>query len=170
MNNALYQSLYDGRLDAGNQQRSFEWLLAQALPDGSPLQYNHPGFISMADSAYPGASWLQDSRYLWLAGRAVEYLESHDGILAAKPGLEIPVDMTGRSPETGSCLLYGNSGLPNQVGPLAPDKIVFRDGWTQRSAYLLLNLRFTGWHRYKATNTLTLLYQAGPAGRGRDER
>lgn len=42
------------------------------------------------------------------------------------------------------------------------DKIVFRDGWSADSAYLLLNLRFTGWHRYKATNTLTLLYQEGP--------
>ena len=59
-------------------------------------------------------------------------------------------------------MLYGDSGLPNQVGPLAPDKIVFRDGWSPGSTYLLLNLRFTGWHRYKATNTVTLLYQNGP--------
>jgi hypothetical protein len=27
---------------------------------------------------------------------------------------------------------------------------------------MLINLRFTGWHRYKATNSITLLYQGGP--------
>jgi len=53
------------------------------------------------------------------------------------------------------------SWLPNQKGPLAPDKIVFRDGWGKDSAYLLVNLRFTGWHRYKATGTVTLVYQGG---------
>jgi hypothetical protein len=81
--------------------------------------------------------------------------------LAAQPGFENQLGMIGRSPSQGSCLLYGDSGLPNQTGPLAPDKIVFRDGWERDSAYLLLNLRFTGWHRYKATNTITLLYEDG---------
>jgi hypothetical protein len=45
---------------------------------------------------------------------------------------------------------------------LAPDKIVFRDGWSKDSAFLLLNLRFSGWHRYKATNTITLFYKSKP--------
>jgi hypothetical protein len=76
--------------------------------------------------------------------------------------VENPVNFRARFPETGSCLLFGDSGLPNQVGPLAPDKIVFRDGWSADSSYLLLNLRFTGWHRYKATNTVSLVYQTGP--------
>jgi hypothetical protein len=104
---------------------------------------------------------LDDARYVWLAGKALMDLESREGYLVAQPGVEQPVDLEGRSPTQGSCLLYGNSGLPNQPGPLAPDKIVFRDGWSDDSAYLLLNLRFTGWHRYKATNTLSLLYQDG---------
>src|SRR4029079_3740940 len=55
--------------------------------------------------------------------------------------------------------LYSDSGLPNQIGPLAPDKIVFRDGWRAANAYLLLNLRFTGWHRSEATNAVALVYQ-----------
>jgi hypothetical protein len=37
--------------------------------------------------------------------------------------------------------------------------IVFRDGWGPDATYLLVNLRFTGWHRYKATGTVTLAYQ-----------
>jgi hypothetical protein len=37
--------------------------------------------------------------------------------------------------------------------------IVFRDGWGPDATYLLVNLRFTGWHRYKATGTVTLVYR-----------
>ena len=80
----------------------------------------------------------------------------------AQPGLVADPDIVGHSPTEGSCLLYGDSGLPNQIGPLAPDKIVFRDGWAKDSTYLMLNLRFTGWHRYKATNDIVLVYQDGP--------
>lgn len=81
-----------------------------------------------------------------------------DGYLFAQPAVEEPASLGGRSSTKGSCLLYSDLGLPNQKGPLAPDKIVFRDGWSPDVAYLLVNLRFTGWHRYKATGTVTLVY------------
>jgi hypothetical protein len=162
INNAYFQSLYTGEAPEDNERLSFEWLLLQALPDGTPLRYNHPAAPSLSGVAYLGARLLKDSRYVWLAGRALADAEARGKYLFAQPGLEQPISMTGRSPTQGSCLLYGDSGLPNQVGPLAPDKIVFRDGWSEDAAYLLLNLRFTGWHRYKATNTVTLVYQEGP--------
>ena len=162
INNAFFQSLYTGGDLTDHARLSFEWLLLQALPDGTPLRYNHPARAPLAGIAYLGARLLEDPRYVWLAGRALENVETRDGYLFAQPGVEEPVSLVGRSPILGSCLLYGDSGLPNQAGPLAPDKIVFRDGWSEKSAYLLLNLRFTGWHRYKATNTISLLYQDGP--------
>lgn len=162
INNAYFQSFYTGKAPEDNVRLSFEWLLLQALPDGAPLRYNHPARPPLAGIAYLGAYLLEDPRYVWLAGRALADAEAQAMYLFAQPGVERPVSLTGRSPSRGSCLLYGDSGLPNQVGPLAPDKIVFRDGWSPDSAYLLLNLRFTGWHRYKATNTVTLLYQNGP--------
>jgi hypothetical protein len=162
INNAYFQSLYGGEVLENNARLSFEWLLLQALPDGTPLRYNHPVRPSLASIAYLGAYLLEDPRYVWLAGRALTDLEARGGYLSAQPGIEAPVSLTGRSPTRGSCLLYGNSGLPNQAGPLAPDKIVFRDRWSSESAYLLLNLRFTGWHRYKGTNTITQVYQNGP--------
>jgi hypothetical protein len=137
-------------------------LLLQTPPDGALLRYNHPGHLSMANVAYLGAYLLEDPRYVWLAGRALADAEIKSEYLFAQPGIEQPLSLTGCSPTQGSCLLYGDSGLPNQVGPLAPDKIILRDGWSSDSAYLLLNLRFTGWHRYKATNTVTLVYQDGP--------
>jgi len=94
-------------------------------------------------------------RLFFISGREVGYL-------SAQPGVEAPVDLVGHSPTAGTCLLYSDSGLPNQQGPLAPDKIVFRDGWREDDRYLLLNLRFTGWHRYKATNALSLFYKGEP--------
>lgn len=162
INNAYFQSLYIGEAPENNVRLSFEWLLLQALPDGAPLRYNHPAYSSLANIAYLGACLLKDPRYVWLAGRALTDVEAQGRHLFAQPGVEQPISLTGRSPTQGSCLLYGDSGLPNQAGPLAPDKIVFRDGWSEDAAYLLLNLRFTGWHRYKATNTITLVYQNGP--------
>jgi len=134
----------------------------QSLPDGAILRYNHPALASLTNMAYLGADLLNDPRFLWLADQALAQVEADGGYLRAQPGLEAPVSFGGEPPAEASCLLYGDSGLPNQLGPLAPDKIVFRDGWSPDSTYLLLNLRFAGWHRYKATNTITLLYQAGP--------
>ena len=162
INNAYFQSFYTGQAPADNVPLSFAWLLLQTPPDGALLQYNHPGHLSVANVAYLGAYLLEDPRYVWLAGRALADTEMRGEYLFAQPGIEQPLSLTGRSPTEGSCLLYGDSGLPNQAGPLAPDKIILRDSWASDSAYLLLNLRFTGWHRYKATNTVTLIYQDGP--------
>lgn len=161
INNAYFQSLYRGEGSKDKTRLSFEWLLFQALPDGAPLRYNHPVPLSLTGTAYLGAYLLRDPRYVWLAGQALADVEEQGGYLFAQPGVERPVSLTGHSPTQGSCLLYGDSGLPNQAGPLAPDKIVFRDRWTEDSAYLLLNLRFTGWHRYKATNAVAAVYQGG---------
>jgi hypothetical protein len=159
IDNAYFQSLYTGEPLGTNTRLSFEWLLLQALPDGAPLRYNHPGRATLAGIAYLGAKLFGDPRYVWLAGRAVEALERRGEYLFAQPGVEEAVLLEGRSPTEGSCLLYGDSGLPNRKGPLAPDKIVFRDGWGPEAMYLLVNLRFTGWHRYKATGTVTLVYR-----------
>ena len=162
LQNAYFQSLYTGELPPDDHLRlSFEWLLYQALPDGAPVRYNHPDYYSFAGIAYAGAALLDDPRYLWLAGRAVEDAERYGRAVFAQPGAEKSITLTGRAPAQGSCLLYGDSGLPNQAGPLAPDKIVFRDGWAEDASYLLLNLRFSGWHRYKGANTITSVYKGG---------
>ncbi len=160
--NAYFQALYAPEsLNETNRRLSFEWLLTQAPPDGAPLLSNHLGAAQIASSAYLGAALTGDERYIWLAGRAVEYLEKKGGFLTARPGVDEPLALVSRSPETGACLLYGDSGLPNQPGPLAPDKLVFRGGWNSADPYLLVNLRFTGWHRYKATGAVTVLAQDG---------
>jgi hypothetical protein len=156
--NAWFQSQRTG-INRLNASLSFDWLLLQALPDGRMPGYNHPYQGSLAGVAYLGAGILGDGRMLWLADRALSRLEAENGYLTAQPGMEQPLDLLSQSPLAGSCLIYGNSGLPNQPGPLAPDKLVFRDGWSMDARTLMINLRFSGWHRYKATNSLVLFYQ-----------
>ena len=160
--NAYFQSLDHEQTNQQNLANSFEWLLLQAIPDGFPVRYNHPSQSSPAAIEVLGARLLDDGRLIWLAGRAVESLHEQGRSLSAVPGAEILVSVNGESPIEGSCLLFGNTGLPNQQGPLAPDKIILRAGWSPDSLYALLNLRFSGWHRYKATNSLVSIYQAGP--------
>jgi len=163
---SFYQSFYTGTRDSGtddavatHQRLSFEWMLWQALPNGAAPYYNHPGRYSLASTAYLGATLLDDGRYLWLAQRALQQTGAVDNYLIGQPGVEQPVDLVGRAPDAGSCLLYGDAGLPNQVGPLAPDKIVLRSGWNADDLYVMLNLRFAGWHRYKGTNTISLIHR-----------
>lgn len=163
--NALFQSQLSGLAAHEATQRSFDSLWLQALPDGSPLQVNHPVPLVQTGIAYLGASLLQDARLLWISGRSVDYFSTVAGKQTAVPGVEAAIKLTGMSPLTGTCLLYGDSGIHTRSGPLAPDKIVFRDGWSVDSTYMLVNLRFTGWHRYKASGTITRVYQAGELAR-----
>ena len=157
INNAFFQSLRSGRAPEGAVNRSFQWLLLQAQPDGLAPDYNAGVPPLLPETAYLGATLQRDPTLLWLSGRGLRSFARRGLTLPAQPGVERAVEFPGRSPSLGSCLLYADSGLPNRVGPLAPDKIVFRDGWEEGSAYALLNLRFAGWHRYRATNALVLL-------------
>ncbi len=171
--NAYFQSLYwrsvatqptvsHPSLIEANQQLAFEWMLVQAIPDGAPLRYNHPRRQLPIGTAYLAALLERDPRFIWWAARMLDWKAGNSVPLNAQPGAEKPTALRGNSPTTGSCLMFGNSGLPDQPGPLAPDKLVFRDGWQPDAMYMLLNLRFSGWHRYKATNSAILLYQEGP--------
>ena len=168
INNALFQAQF-GNIQPANSPRmnlrdlAFEWSLLQLPPDGFPLTYNHPYRTHFAGQFYLGALLTNDPRYIWLAYQALKSSqEGNEALLFAQPGVEAASELRGQSPTEGSCLIFSHTGLPNQKGALAPDKIVMRDGWKDDSSYLLLNLRFTGWHRYKATNTLTSIYKKGP--------
>ena len=159
--NAYFQRLYTGQAPAQNVRNSFEWLLLQMLPDGRAPQYNTPGGYELTGALYFGASLLRDGRFLWLANQSLNAQGNTQFIIHPQLGAAQAIDLTGAAPTQGSCLIYGDSGLPTQAGPLAPDKIVFRQGWSPGDMYLLLNLRFEGWHRYKGTNTVTLIDQGG---------
>jgi hypothetical protein len=158
--NAWLQARRTGASPPDAVRRSFEWLLLQAPPDGFEPDYDPSGAPALP-SAYLGAVLLDDPRFVWLAARNLGSAAAAGRRIWAQPGIEGPVRRDGVSPSAGNCLLFGPSGTPTAPGPLAPDKIVFRSGWRAGDTYLLANLRFEGWHRYKATNTVTLLRAAG---------
>jgi hypothetical protein len=163
IDNAYYRSLRSGSAPEQTARRSlsFEWLLLQAEPGGRPPDYNAAVPPALPGAAYLGAILTRDPALLWLAGRSVRAFERSGQTLPAQPGVERPLDAIGVSPTAGSCLIYADSGLPNRRGPLAPDKIVLRDGWSETSRYLLWNLRFSGWHRYRATNAIVRVVADG---------
>ena len=159
--NAYFQKLYTGQAPAQNVRNSFEWILLQMLPDGRAPQYNLPYDYDLTATLYFGAGLLQDGRFLWLANQSLHEPENAGIPFHPQLGTEQAINLSGAAPTQGSCLIYGDLGLPTQAGPLAPDKIVFRQGWSPGDLYLLLNLRFEGWHRYKGSNTVTLIDQGG---------
>lgn len=145
-----------------NIRLSLLWLLLQAIPDGAPLSYNLDSTPSLVEFYMAGASRLKEPDLAWLAARSLDWLENRENKFLSggftADSSELPA---GETPAIGSCLMFGDSGLPTRKGPLAPDKIVLRDGWAKNSTYILANLRFSGWHRYKATGTLARIYQGG---------
>lgn len=160
--NAYYQALQMEDVPQQALSQSFEWLLLQLVPGGTPLGYNHPSTPHLGGILYLGAELLRDPRYVWLADQYLSQFESLGKYPSAQPGVDNPVTILGHPPQQGSCLLYGDSGLPTQKGPLAPDKVVLRDGWDEDDTYVLLNLRFSGWHRYKATSVVSRVHWRGP--------
>lgn len=145
-----------------NKEMSFEWLLALALPDGETPNFNVVGEPSAAEYYLLGALTYQNPNLSWLAGKNIRSLIRQGRNIAGYFPFA-PLNLVdGQSPDIGSCLVYGDSGVPTAKGPLAPDKVILRNGWADDSAYILTNLRFSGWHRYKATNTTSLIYRNGP--------
>ena len=160
--NAYFQGVPKDNISINNLKNSFEWVLVQMLPDGRAPQYNYPQPYELSGLLYFGAVLLNDPRFVWLANASLQTNAPSFPIIRGQMGAQNRISLTGTAPTQGSCLVYGDTSLPTQTGPLAPDKIIFRDGWSQGDGYLLLNLRFTGWHRYKGTNTITLIDRGEP--------
>jgi hypothetical protein len=147
-----------------NAREAFEWLLKQWPPNGMTLGYNDSNPSNIADTMALGASLFHDGRYKWLAVKMLKQLNTKEdvlfpfyfGLVSWDDSLE-PV-----RPSAGSSYLIGPGGLPHDPGPSMPDKIVFREGWAEDSLYALLNLRYSGWHKYKATNSFVNIIYGKP--------
>jgi len=165
--NAYMMAKYGGQneyLISNNSRNSFEWILLQWPPNGMSPAYNVLGDNTPFDIMILGANLFNDGRYLWLAermlsneikniNRTIDYLV---GLSYWNDNL-VPVE-----PTVGSCYIEGTTGIAKRPGPLKPDKIVFRNGWDNNSLYALLNLRFSGWHSYKATNCFVNIMYGEP--------
>lgn len=161
--NSYFQALLANQTINDNTIRSFDWILAQALPDGGLQTYNFPGKTTIAPISLFGSILLHDPNLLWLTNRSMDTIgEDYNYYVQVGSEIRTAENLTTEAPEIGSCLIYGNSGLPEQTGPLAADKVVLRNGWERDDLYIMLNLRFSGWHRYKASNAISLIYVGAP--------
>lgn len=155
--NAYMMARFGGQkssLYSNNSRNSFEWIMLQWPPNGMSPAYNSPANYTPYDIMTLGAHFFNDGRYLWLADNMLENeMENPNRFLDYLVGLEYWDDkLSPVVPEKGSCYISGTTGIATKPGPIKPDKIVLREGWDKDSLYALLNLRFSGWHSYKATN------------------
>lgn len=154
-----------GEVDGLNSRRSFEWILAQWPPNGQSPAYNVLETNTAFDVMLLGAALLEEPSYRWLAERMV-LRDQKQGTLATGAGLlgaELwDADMVARHSHVGSCYLRAPTGIATRPGEVQPDKVVMREGWREDDLYALLNLRFAGWHGYKATNTVVTLMAGAP--------
>ncbi|MBU4174941.1 MAG: heparinase II/III-family protein [Actinobacteria bacterium] len=154
----------DNAVIRDNARNSFEWILAQWPPNGMNPTYNSYSSYMPIDDMAIGAYLFKDGRYKWLSERMIESQIEYEGPdFDSTKGLHLWDDtITSQTPQIGSCLLFGTTGTASKPGALKPDKVVLRDGWKQDSLYSLLNLRFSGWHSYKATNSIISIMSGEP--------
>lgn len=152
---AKYSDQNDSLLSS-NAKNSFEWILLQWPSNGISPGYNEQDPHALPDVMSLGADLFNDGEYKWLANKMLKADETK----YYNMGLEKWNDsIKPIKPNVGSCYIKGTTGIAQRPGPIKPDKIVFRDGWNADSFYALLNLRFAGWHSYKATNSfITIMY------------
>ncbi|MBU0477496.1 hypothetical protein KKC91_02880 [bacterium] len=166
INNAYVSARYHPILSLlGNEncRKSFEWILKQWPPNGMAPGYNdvHPHI--MPDTMMLGTHIFSDGRYKWLANRMLKSGLVKENDLDFVYGLKFWDDQIEPvTPQIGSCYIEAPGNFPHDPGPVGPDKIVFREGWDKDSLYSLLNLRYSGWHKYKATNCIVSLMYGVP--------
>lgn len=144
-----------------NARNSFEWVLAQWPPNGISPAYNVLEEYTPFDVMTLGAYLFSSCEYKLLVQKMLlEEMDNREREIDYLVGLQFwDVTPEASKPGKGSCYIEGTTGLAQHPGPLRPDKVVLREGWDDDSLYGLFNLRFSGWHSYKATNSLiTLIY------------
>lgn len=162
--NAYMMAKYGGQenyINSSNARNSFDWVLFQWPPNGMSPAYNSPYTYTPFDIMVLGSEIFPDGSYSWLANSMLKNeMENPDRDIDSIIGLEYwPNGSTPIAPNVGSCYISGTTGIAPKPGPIKPDKIVLREGWNKDSLYALLNLRFSGWHSYKATNSfISVMY------------
>jgi len=165
LNNAylMYYSFPEMFNNRRNINMSFDWLLAIYPPKGYPPMINSYSPTAYLDSIIIGEKLTKNPSYRWLLLETIERfkeeLDRNEQIESAKffLGTRYIMELEGKSaitPNYGSCLIFGKTGSVNNPSGLSIDKIALRDGWGDDSLFILLNLRYTGWHRYKSTNSI----------------
>lgn len=145
-------------------KESFEWLLKQWPPNGGPLGYNPDVSTILPDIFLLGANLHSSAELKWVAEKSLNYAKKHSIKLSGfRPGLQFRDErIVGIMPSIDSTYIEAPGNLVQFPSENRPDKIVFRAGWEDDSLYALLNLRYDGFHGYKATNSIVTLHYGVP--------
>ncbi|MDD5638655.1 MAG: hypothetical protein PHO28_01975 [Candidatus Pacebacteria bacterium] len=138
-------------------EKSFDYIIAQWPNNKDILNYNHYDVDPLFDIMYLGGYLLNDKNYYLMGNEMLKH-----AIETGRPvrnlylfGTRFFKEEDGlASLEKGSCIVNAPTGTPQKPGEMMPDKIILRKDWDDASPYLLENLRFSGWHKYKATNSI----------------
>lgn len=145
-------------------KQSFEWLLKQWPPNGGPLGYNPDASTILPDIFLLGAKLHSSPELKWVADKSLNFIEKHDIKLSGcRPGLQFRQErIESKTPSFESSYVEAPGDLVQFPSENKPDKIVFRSGWKEESLYGLLNLRYDGFHGYKATNSIVTFHYGVP--------
>jgi hypothetical protein len=156
--------MFPETLKNNNSKQSFEWLMKQWPPNGGPLGYNPDAITIIPDIFLLGAKLHSNPEFRWLGERSFNFAKKNGIELhGIRPGLQfLNEEMPAREPTVDSTFIEAPGNLVQFPSENRPDKIVFRSGWKNDSLYALLNLRYDGFHGYKATNSIVSLYYGVP--------
>jgi hypothetical protein len=145
-------------------KQSFDWLMKQWPPNGGPLGYNPDLSTIIPDIFFLGAKLHSSPEYRWLGEKSLNFaLRNEIELQGLRQGFQFfSEEAPTREPTVGSTYIQAPGNLVQFPSENRPDKIVFRSGWKDESLYALLNLRYDGFHGYKATNAIVSLYYGAP--------
>ena len=152
-----------GSVDATKQRLSFEWLTAAEACPTAAWPTTTPSATPSAKTAYLGAGAPGDPRAALDGRPALEGRRPPGQRRRRQPGWSRRRSAGRRLADRGLLpdLRRLRAAQPGRPTGARQDRLPRRVGGATRRT-CMLNLRFTGWHRYKASNTVTLMYQGGP--------
>jgi len=145
-------------------KQSFEWLMKQWPPNGGPLGYNPDACTIIPDIFLLGAKLHSSPEFRWIGEKSFNFAKKNGIELhGLRPGLQfLNEEIPAIEPTVDSTFIDAPGNLVQFPSENRPDKIVFRSGWKDDSLYALLNLRYDGFHGYKATNSIVSLHYGVP--------
>jgi hypothetical protein len=156
--------MFPETLDNIYSKQSFDWLLKQWPPSGGPLGYNPDVCTILPDVFLLGANLHSSPEFRWLGEKSLAYARKNKIELnGLREGFQFfKQEAPTRTPTIDSTYIEAPGNLVQFPTENRPDKIVFRSGWKDDSLYALLNLRYDGFHGYKATNAIASLHYGVP--------
>lgn len=159
--NAYFMCLYNSSYcDEGNIKRSFDFIYDIYNGNMSSISFN-----SISTASYPnlfslGFGLTEDTKYIYTRDEMFKDILNYNFIDSPNLiGIESWIDYNKTfSVSDQSCVIFSSAGIPGVKEEIMPDKAILRNS---QGDYVLVNLRSSGWHRYKGTGGIYFLTENG---------